>query len=164
MPDIVIIQLGIVDCAPRLFKRDGVERKLINRLPNIIKKYYIDFVKKNRKRKRNHAWVNSKKFKENIQNYISRSQIIRPKKIIFIEIPIPSSVYLDKNPKAIHSIKKYNSILNELCSKNDICDTINPLTVKKNIQIYDDGYHPNPMGNNLVADLLINELRNVKNN
>ena len=49
-PDIVILQLGIVDCAPRLFKRDGIENKIINRIPYKLKDRYIKIVKKLRTR------------------------------------------------------------------------------------------------------------------
>ena len=43
MPDIVIIQLGMADCAPRLFNKRGLEYRIVSRnLPAWARRRYID--------------------------------------------------------------------------------------------------------------------------
>ncbi len=54
-PDIVILQIGIVDCAPRLFPSDSLITKIINRFPVRIQNICWEYIKNNRKsRKNNH--------------------------------------------------------------------------------------------------------------
>jgi acyl-CoA thioesterase I len=49
MPAIVILQLGIVDCAPRLLHKN--ERHLVSRLPALLSNFYLRVLKKIRKRR-----------------------------------------------------------------------------------------------------------------
>jgi hypothetical protein len=66
-PDI-IIYLGIVDCAPRLLSRN--ESRLINILPNKLRKIIINFLSKYRlffTKLRNIQYVNMNSFKKNTE-------------------------------------------------------------------------------------------------
>jgi acyl-CoA thioesterase-1 len=44
MPEIVIIQLGIVDCAPRLINEKSFLWKIVRRLPDCFLNHYINYL------------------------------------------------------------------------------------------------------------------------
>ena len=44
-PDIVILQLGITECAPRLFKKPGLEFYIVSRMPAKLRAKYINHIK-----------------------------------------------------------------------------------------------------------------------
>lgn len=48
-PKFVIIHIGIVDCAPRLFDRRSIEVLIIRELPKKIRESYMNLAKKTRK-------------------------------------------------------------------------------------------------------------------
>jgi len=65
-PEIVIIQLGIVDCAPRILNRNTLFYKILSRLPNSIQTKIWGVVKKVKKRSVNTVDVDEKKFEDNL--------------------------------------------------------------------------------------------------
>lgn len=67
-PNGVIIQLGIVDCAPRYSNK--YERKLFDIVPNYISKPYMDVMKHVRERHPKRSYVSVSGFRSNIQNYL----------------------------------------------------------------------------------------------
>lgn len=66
MPDIVILQLGIVDCVPRLLNK--YERKIVSILPVGLKSPFIKLVKKYKKRSTKNTTVPLQNFKNNLDN------------------------------------------------------------------------------------------------
>lgn len=154
MPEIVILQLGIVDCAPRLLK-GALERKIVSILPKYFSKLYISLIKLIRKRKENNVYVSKKKFQKNLDDYFKRCSIQNVKKIIVIKIPIPDNRMIEKNENILNNVKAYNQIFDEFSGKYPIVKCINPLNPEINDEkIYTDGYHSNKKGNMLVAESL----------
>ncbi len=60
-----------------------------------------------------------------------------------------------KNPHIISNSIKYNRIIKEIASNYNFITVIDPLNGKILQDIFDDGYHPNPKGNNLVFNDLV---------
>lgn len=89
MPQVVIIQLGIVDCAPRLLT--NYDKVIMKILPKYFQKSYLSVIKTIRKRNVANTLVPFEKFKSNLNRYIKRAEKIDAK-IIFISISVP-----DKN-------------------------------------------------------------------
>ncbi len=149
-PNIIILQLGIVDCAPRLLKQ-GMETKLVNHLPKKIANIYIKLIKTTRKRNTANTYVSLKKFEDNLINYFERCKNQNIEKLIIIKIAIPSQEMVDKNPEIIKNVIKYNAVYDKLEKKYPFVNSINPLdSSKTNEIIFTDGYHPNAKGNTFV--------------
>ena len=148
MPDIVILQLGIVDCAPRLLNK--YERKIVSILPLGMRSSFIILVKKYKKRSSTNTTVSFQNFKNNLDNYLSRAEKIA-KKIIIIPISIPDSTFFAKNKEALINVETYNNYYFDLASKKDvvICTTELSPNISVN-SVYQDGYHPNQLGHNFI--------------
>ncbi|MFY0698228.1 hypothetical protein A8B79_10370 [Balneola sp. EhC07] len=153
LPHTIILQLGIVDCAPRLLYE--FERKLVSRVPNLIKTNYLSLIKVLRKRNLGNTLVSFDKFKININNYIERAYNIGVSKIIIIGIAYPDEKMVDKNPQILQNVDKYNDFYKKISSENKMVEIILPLDAKKyDYRIYEDGYHPNKAGHELVKNRL----------
>ena len=154
LPNIVIIQLGIVDCAPKLLGK--FDRFLLNLIPSVFKNSYINGVKKLRTRDINNIIVSLSRFKSNWTNYIERARRIKVK-VIIIGIPIPDNLMVEKNKNIILNVDKYNQIYSQLSSVYNHVSVIYPLIPTDHInKIYEDGYHPNHMGHKLIYKNLVN--------
>jgi acyl-CoA thioesterase-1 len=160
MPEIVILQLGIVDCAPRLINNQSIAWKIIRRMPASVVQKYIKRLKK-KKRDPENVKVNKEKFEQNLSKYFERCQNINIKKLLYISIPIPDERMVAKNEGITHNALIYNDIIQNLAKKHSFIDVISQLNSEKQENIYDDGYHPNPAGNKLVADTLIQSINNL---
>lgn len=157
IPDIVILQLGIVDCAPRLL--NNTERVILKRLPKYLANSYIKVVKKYRKRKLSNTFVSPQKFESNLLNYLDRCKRNIVEKVLIIKIPIPTKKMIDKNPLILKNVTIYNKIYDSLAKKYSFVKCLNPLSPSKyDINIYTDGYHPNKEGNEFVFKSLEQEL------
>ena len=90
--DYLIIQLGIVDCAPRRFSR--LENAIIYRLPGFIEKLIMSFLIKIRDRSNRRVYVKKDRFRENIINMIERYH----GDILFVKILPAIDTLLKKTP------------------------------------------------------------------
>jgi len=155
-PDVVIVQLGIVDCAPRLLNR--YDRAILKVLPNGLNKSYIKILKRIRKRKVENTTVSFEQFKNNWINYLNRAKQFDAL-VIILSIAIPDSTLINKNRDILVNVKKYNDYLLELCSlftNIKIVHALNPQNFEK--QIYEDGYHPSQFGHDVLSNRLISIL------
>ena len=156
-PDIVVIQLGIVDCAPRLL--NDLERKLITKFPIVNSRDYIDLIK--RIRKLNNTIVTDVKFRKNLEKYIKRATENNVKKLISIGISYPDKKMIEKNKDIIKNIDKYNSLLGSYSKNLKNINVIFPLDSRNyKEEIFEDGYHPNKKGHEVIA----NELKSLISN
>jgi lysophospholipase L1-like esterase len=140
-PDVLVIHLGIVDCAPRIFKR--YEKRIINILPSLMKKLIINICSKYRyfiTKYRKITYVNEREFEENIIKIIETAKSIS-KQIIIIKILNT----LERNDKRSYNfnknIQKYNKILEKIANKYNI-ELIDPNSFGKN-GLLKDGIHIN---------------------
>jgi lysophospholipase L1-like esterase len=103
-PDLVILQCGIVDCAPRAFS--PFERKIINKLGLVkLLKKTIYLLRKHR----GYKYTSLKDFKKYSKKF---KTLLEPNSNIYsIGILPASSSYEAKVPGIQKSIKKYNEIL-----------------------------------------------------
>lgn len=149
MPSVVIIQLGIVDCAPRLINENSFAWKIIRRCPKLIIEKYINNLKK-KGRDSSNVKVSEIQFRANLEKYLKRCVDSEVQKVIYIAIPVPGSEMKKKNQAIEENVIKYNTILDELANLYKFLHVIKPLNPSNGENIYEDGYHPNPNGNELV--------------
>jgi lysophospholipase L1-like esterase len=155
-PDIVIIQLGLVDCSPRLVNRDALCIKIINRLPIFLKNRYYLLKKRYSYRKPENAYVSINQFYSNYENFIQRARNLKTN-IIGITIAPVAENFIEKSPYIIDSITKYNHALSKL-EVNENFKLINPFKDPQLSNLFVDEMHFNAYGNDLIFNALKKEL------
>lgn len=147
-PDIVILQIGICDCAPRLYKRDSLICIILER---VFGKYFFKIIKRVRKRHPKYADVSVDDFRTNLQCYYDSIRGIPSfKQLIIILIGASNNKeLLIQSPLWHDSIDKYNQILCSFDRFNDVT-VINPLEGLSEDCFVEDGYHTNSKGNEVV--------------
>lgn len=162
-PSTIIIQLGIVDCAPRYFSWPEIQ---------IVRTFPSDFLSQMtrhvavrlRTRSGHRAYTSEREFKSNIENYFERAERIGVNRIFIIEILPASRKYLDKNPNVDEAICTYNQLIREAVSNFELAEAVKPLDVgdkpsKKIVDKYtlSDGYHLNRSGHDAVFENVVQQ-------
>lgn len=128
MPGIVIIQLGLAECAPRLFKKTGFEYYFMNKiLSHTLRTRYINYIKKRRPRKQELAEVSPDEFRRNLDLFMQRCTKCGSR-VLYIKILRATDLYLSKSPEIQKSIDTYNAVLDEIDLKYDNFESISPVT------------------------------------
>lgn len=157
-PNIVVLHLGIVDCAPRYYKSSSNFIKIINRLPGRAKSLFWVITKKIKKRTGENADVSLSKFEFNLMSYLIRCEQEKVERCILILIQKPGTSMLRKNPNLLHSIGQYNELIVKCAQGFTFVKCINPLGESTNDDYIADGYHLKHSGFLKVFDSLKNEL------
>lgn len=144
-PSIVILQVGIVDCAPRLYKNKSILIKIINRLPLTSKAFWW-VSKRVKKRSIDNADISLELFRKNMINYLTRCEETKIKQCIIIKIQTPGSAMTKKNPDIIKAVKLYNNIFDDVSAQFNFVTIISPLDSGNNEDYLEDGYHVNEKG------------------
>lgn len=120
-PDVIVFQVGIVDCAPRSMKEN--ERKVLERLPKLLREPIKKRIKTNYGSivlKRDITYVSREAFENNlklIKKFYERTE--------FVVIPIAPATegYIEKNPLICRNIDDYNAILHRIFG-DKFCDDL----------------------------------------
>lgn len=158
-PHLVIVQLGIVDCAPRYFRR--FESKVIGNLPAVVRKPMIALAKKIRSRRHDRAYVSAPAFEANVSRYLERCERAQVARVILIGIPLPDMRGLGHNPQLKVAVENYNRILARLAAaraKVDFIDPLRPEAAESALYV-EDGYHLSPHGHAVVFGAISDVLR-----
>lgn len=161
-PNIVITQIGITDCAPRLLGQ-GFVTKILNNSPKRIRDKIYLLLKKKTKRKAKNAYVKPDEFIINWQNYLERAQKIKTM-VIIIKISKPTNFVLKKNPALYNSIIQYNLIYDKLAKSYDNVFLIEPFTAKEIDRIAIDEFHVNKEGHQIVFAKIKTIIKKQTNN
>lgn len=158
-PSIVIRQLGIVDCAPRIFskKESKILKKyfLLTKLRNII----INFRKRKKEKILNRAslkkvHVSPSNFKNNLIDFIEKIKSINLSVKITLILIVGHFAYLENKAKGYsENINLFNSIIAEIGTLKSY-PVLNDFPSKMNDAKYykSDGYHLNQKGHNFIAN------------
>lgn len=162
-PDFIVLEIGIVDCAPRIFSKK--EKALLNNsfMPACIKKYIIHLRSQKREIITKRAplakvYTPPYQFKFYLQKFFSRlEELNRRIRLIVIPILANDSFMETKSPGFVSNVNIYNSILKEWC-KVIGATWFDPSTIfmeqKKHTLFGSDGYHFNIKGHCSIANLL----------
>ncbi|MFM2225829.1 MAG: hypothetical protein RJA07_2031 [Bacteroidota bacterium] len=153
---ILIIQLGIVDCAPRYFS--WLENKFLNRLPVFLRKEIIAFVKKSRIQSADRAYVKPEKFEKNLANL----NINFKGEIFYIKVLEAGKKYSTTNPLISKYIEQYNLLIDKAASNNSNFKTIKIGAEIVDQLTFEDGYHLNQIGHKFVAQKIAALIADVK--
>jgi acyl-CoA thioesterase-1 len=145
-PDIVIIQMGIVDCAPRALSKK--ELAFISLVPFIGKRIKL-LIKKNRQKiilYRKLTYVDKEKFKINLQRL---KRIFQNADFIAIPILPANQEYEYSSPGVSDKIWLYNQVLK---AEFDTIDLFNDINITD--LIMSDNHHLNAKGHDHVCTVL----------
>ena len=144
----MVVHLGIVDCAPRVFSR--FQNAAIGVLPNIITKHVLNFISKHRytiTRLFPKTYVSKQMYNSNLEKFV---QISKEHNItlIFIEILQTSEANNRKSYNFKKNIMEYNKVLESIIMKYNI------KLIKYDSKNYllDDGIHITKEANMYLAD------------
>jgi len=161
-PDIVIFQIGINDCAPRVFKKNSFLAKLIyenkifekmtlNIFPRLINKYRYEITKIFKS-----SYVDIDSFERNYINMIKNIELINPNCKFYAISILNSSEKLSKKSFGIQqNIEQYNKRLKFLFKGNYI--DINEIQFN-NIFI-NDGVHVTKEMHKLIFNKVYNQIK-----
>jgi acyl-CoA thioesterase-1 len=153
-PRYVILQVGIVDCAPRYFRTRGFLIKLIGSLPQFLKARVWQLVKKYCKRSIKRADVKIEDFEINLRKYISRCEQVCVERIFLIKIAKPGSSMIKKTPGILKQVELYNSVFTRLAEVEEKCCVVDILSEATDSYFLEDGYHLNEFGNKQLFESL----------
>lgn len=165
VPDIVVLQCGICDCAPRIINEKNVfwrgmiflcdQMRIKNQFWHVVKFLF-------KRNKRTRVWVPLSDFKNYVSDYVNNLiNNCNIQRVIIIGICTPSVELQSKSQYLMSNINKYNSVYKELSYNNSKHIVyINPLC-NADESLYVDGYHANKLGHNHVLEALDKELKSI---
>jgi len=163
-PNIVIIQLGICDCAPRLFSQK--EKGIILNLPKFIRKKIIKFFSKHRyffTKRFPKVYVNIYYFRKKYQQILTEIKKIGAYPII-INIAKPSQDLLNISYNYLRNVRSYNAVLSNLAEKKKQCGLIDLYSLIEDDpnMLWKDGIHLTKYGHKKLAEILIKKIESIK--
>lgn len=158
-PEVVVVHVGIVDCAPRVFLRR--EGQLVEKLrPAALKKFVFDFVHRHRRRiieLRPRVYVDPVRFKNLVERVVEKAREFDVRSLIFINIITPPDEMEGRSPGFQKNVEIYNRILSEqgAAAGVDVID-LNKLIQQKGgtSKLTVDGIHINEVGHKMLAQEL----------
>ena len=151
----VILQVGIVDCAPRYISNTGFTMKLLGASPFFLNSFFWKLIKKYGIRTSKYADVNIQTFQSNIKKYIKRCEDSGVERIFFIKIARSGSAMVKQNPEILKQIDLYNDVFEKVTRGKDNCILINTLEKADDSYFLEDGYHLNQYGNNKLFETIL---------
>lgn len=156
LPDIIVLQVGIVDCYPRSLTK--TEQQILTRIPIIrkvtkflVKKYYTSIIKF-----RNIAYVDHSDFQDNLVILKSKFPLVN-----WVVLPIapPTSRYQEKNPLVRDRIEMYNSSLERIFGSSFLHGLYKDSDVER--LFLADHHHLSRYGHELVSAYVFDTLSNL---
>ncbi|MBN2160439.1 MAG: SGNH/GDSL hydrolase family protein [Spirochaetes bacterium] len=155
MPQTVILQQGMAECAPRLFDKRSLEYYLVSKiLPAGIRKRYIDYVRKHRGRNPDITDVSPKQFGANINSFFRRAGEIGAHVYVIPILPA-ADILLAKSPRIGQNIDRFNGIYHEAAREFHNVTIVDPFRSGIDInEIAIDEIHINAKGLRMIYEAL----------
>lgn len=156
-PDVLVVHVGIVDCAPRVFLRR--ERQFIENLkPRFLRDAILKYVHNHRSaivKFRKKVYVPPDRFQALLDEIISRTRASSIRSLVLVNIIGPPTEMNSRSPGFAENVRTYNQILQSRANGTDVhlidLDSLiegaggaGKLTV--------DGIHINEEGHRMLAD------------
>jgi len=145
------IQIGIVDCTPRIFTEP--EKQHLNTLSEkpLIGRWVKKWISSKSARRyeitreRQISQTELPEFDQAYRKLVENIRTLSPSKRIFaINIAYPGKLFIDRNYGVLENIKSFNAVIRQICSDNaDIMELVDvhALTEKHNEYVLADGHH-----------------------
>ncbi len=158
-PDVVILQLGIVDCAPRLFGKK--QAFVLSILPKRVKSALVGFFAKHRlffTKYLPKVYVNKRDFKQNLNVLFGEISNLNSK-VICISIASTSKKNKCRSHGFDENINIYNDALKSKCSEFDYYFFDFYTATSNGDFLLDDGIHIDAAGHAYLAKKILYLLR-----
>lgn len=162
-PSVVLVQIGIVDSAPRLFSKPV--HQIISNLPHRLRDLIIGFFSKRRKfftKRFPKVYVSIADYESNMQKILDN--IIKVGAVpMIINIAKPPAAVASKSHSFINNVKKYNEVLGRLAERND-CRLVDfyKMVDENPDNMCPDGIHISIEGNKKLADELLTVINDIR--
>jgi len=166
-PRIVVVQTGIVDCAPRVFSQ--TERQFIERIrPRLLQRLVLAVVARCRpflvRLRKNRVYEPLDGFAEACRNVIERARNDGIADLFFLNILTPTAELDARSPGYISNQRAYNDALTKACAGThaqvlDIDGAFRQAGGTAALTV--DGMHPNASGHRMIAIILRNAILNT---
>lgn len=165
-PDVVVVHVGIVDCAPRVFLRR--ERQFVENLrPAVLRNFVLNFVRKHRRavvRMRGRAYVPPQRFRALVAQVIQKAKQDRLRLLVFVNIIAPPAAMEERSPGFNENVATYNQILQEQAQGEgirliDLNQLISAGGGSEKLTI--DGIHINEAGHAMLAREIENHIMSL---
>jgi lysophospholipase L1-like esterase len=157
--EVVVVHVGIVDCAPRIFMPR--ERAFIERLrPARLRIRFLNFVHRHRRRivqTRGRVYVPVRKFKAGVEEVVRRAREARVRSLVFINIIEPPPLMEERSPGFRRNVEDYNRILRAQAAEQGVhlIDLDNLIRARGGPEeLTVDGIHINHAGHKMLAQEL----------
>ncbi|MBX9268134.1 SGNH/GDSL hydrolase family protein [Chromobacterium violaceum] len=152
-PDLVVLQLGICDCAPRVLHRRTAA--YVYRLPFGLGERFSSWLSRWRGRKISNCFVPLTDYESNLRDYLIRAAAHGTKVIALATLP-PSNPLVSNNPLIGRQIDAYNEALDRLAERFSCLSVLYPFRGLDLIDglFVEDGYHLNEKGALRIAAAL----------
>ena len=155
--DVVVIHVGIVDCAPRVFLRR--EANMVARVrPARLRNFIFDYVHRNRRRIvefRRRVYVPVDRFTRLLNEVIERARAAGVRSLIFVNIITPPDELEERSPGFQRNVQIYNGILAEAAARESWVHVIDLNSLIENEggarELLVDGIHINREGHKILA-------------
>lgn len=156
--DIVIVHVGIVDCAPRVFLRR--ERNFIETLRlKRLRKFILNFVHKHRRRivlLRRLVYVPPARFKQLVEKMVEKAREGKIRSLLLINIISPPDQLEERSPGFQENVRIYNQILAEQVDERliQLFDLNSLIQQQSGAHLTIDGIHVNEEAHKILAQQL----------
>lgn len=159
--DVVVVHIGIVDCAPRVFLPR--ERAVVERLrPARLRVRFLDFVHRHRRRiveMRACVYVPLEKFKATVEEIVRRAREGGVRSLVFINIIEPPAAMEERSPGFRRNVAEYNRVLQAQADAEEALVHLIDLDALIKAgggaeELTVDGIHINPTGHKILAQEL----------
>ena len=155
-PDIVVLQVGIVDCANRAL-REGT-REFISKVPIVrrIVKRGVKMFHRQILSLRNITYVNRKNFRYNL---LKLRRLFPGVRFVVIPIAPASDDYCKLMPRIRNNIEDYNRILEEVFADSLLSEVYEGKMVED--LLLDDFHHLSKFGHETVSEFVAKEVGSI---
>lgn len=150
-PAVVVLELGMAECAPRLFDKTGWEYFFINKLMGPRwRAAYIRWIKKRRVRSPEVTEIPPEGFEANITSYFARALKLNTRVIVSL-IAQPSSRVRVKSPHLKFNVDRYNAIYRRVAARFANVTLVDPLGGLEDVdRVTIDDFHVGREGAELI--------------
>lgn len=164
--DVVIVHIGIVDCAPRIFLPR--ERAFVQKMrPARLRVRFLNFVHKHRRRiieMRPRVYVPVEKFRHAVEEIVKKARACGVRSLIFVNIIAPPEQMEQRSPGFRQNVEDYNRILQSQVNEQWIRVVDLNNLIRQNggpDRLMVDGIHINEAGHRMLAQELERHILNL---
>lgn len=154
--DVVVIHVGIVDCAPRVFLRR--ERQFVENLrPGLLREFILDKVHRHRRaivNLRQKVYVPPDRFNALVAQVVAKAKASKLRSLVMVNIITPPAEMDERSPGFIRNVGIYNEILKTHAGANGahLIDIDRLIKERGGVEQFTvDGIHINEAGHKLLA-------------